>query len=67
LTTIVGRFDTGKMNAAPSRRSSPPAAAPAQPPPSPHRRRAAPPPVVGNLALKAPAPSTDHDADWSEF
>jgi methyl-accepting chemotaxis protein len=67
LTTIVGRFHTGKMNAAPVRIGSiEPAGAPAALP-SPAPRRAAPPPVIGNLALKAPAPSTDHDADWSEF
>ena len=60
LTTIVGRFKTGKLETAPARIGSIEQAPAAQ-------RRAAPPPVVGNLALKTAGPATDEDADWSEF
>jgi len=59
LTTIVGRFKTGKLEAAPLRIGSIERPAP--------QRRAASRAVMGNLALKSAPPATDEDADWSEF
>jgi methyl-accepting chemotaxis protein len=63
LTTIVGRFKTSKGESPALRIGSIDLGAA----PTPFQRRLPPPPVVGNLALKAPAPATDEDADWSEF
>jgi methyl-accepting chemotaxis protein len=62
LSTIVGRFKTGKLEVVPVRIGSIERAPPQA------QRRMPPPAVVGNLALK-PAPCTTDadDDDWSEF